>query len=168
MQKLSQAATPPITCLIADTFFAWPSTLSKKFGVPYVSYWTETAVVFTLCYRMDLIRNGHFASPENGKDTITYIPGVPAIEPSDLMSYHQETDTSSPCNNHLSTATGSNNSMSLIGPLITAGFSGSTVATNWLAVSDCSQWLDSNHQAPPCTFPLGALIAKSAREIWRG
>ncbi|KAJ8504727.1 hypothetical protein OPV22_005613 [Ensete ventricosum] len=95
IQKLSLRADPPLTCLIADTFFVWPSTLAKKFAIPYVSFWTEPALIFSLYYHMDLlIRNGHFASHDNSKDTITYVPGVAAIEPADLMSYLQETDVS--------------------------------------------------------------------------
>lgn len=52
---------PPVNCLIADTFFVWPSKLAKKFGILYISYWTETALVFTLYYHVDLLRlNSHF------------------------------------------------------------------------------------------------------------
>nr|DAD26790.1 TPA_asm: hypothetical protein HUJ06_028258 [Nelumbo nucifera] len=52
---------PPATCLIADTFFVWPSMIAKKLGLAYVSFWTEPALVFTLYYHMNLLRmNGHF------------------------------------------------------------------------------------------------------------
>ena len=37
-----------VHCLIADTFFVWPSRIAKKFGLLYVSYWTEPALVFAL------------------------------------------------------------------------------------------------------------------------
>uniref|UniRef100_M8CFR6 Cytokinin-N-glucosyltransferase 1 n=1 Tax=Aegilops tauschii TaxID=37682 RepID=M8CFR6_AEGTA len=47
---------PASTCLVADTFFVWPATLAKKFGVPYVSFWTEPALIFNLYYHMDLSR----------------------------------------------------------------------------------------------------------------
>ncbi|EAY78680.1 hypothetical protein OsI_33782 [Oryza sativa Indica Group] len=49
------------TCLVADTFFVWPATLARKLGVPYVSFWTEPAIIFSLYYHMDLLtKNGHF------------------------------------------------------------------------------------------------------------
>lgn len=52
----------PVTCLIADTFFVWPSKVAKKFSLLYISYWTEPALVFTLYYHLNLLRkNGHFA-----------------------------------------------------------------------------------------------------------
>ena len=55
-----------IRCLIADTFFVWPSKIAKKFGLLYVSFWTEPALVFSLYYHMDLLMiNGHFACQGN-------------------------------------------------------------------------------------------------------
>jgi hypothetical protein len=60
--RLVATADPPITCLIIDTFFVWPATVGEKLGLPYVSFWTELALVFTLYYHMELLRtNGHFA-----------------------------------------------------------------------------------------------------------
>jgi hypothetical protein len=52
---------PPTTCLVIDTFFVWPATLARKLGVPYVSFWTEPALIFNLYYHMDLLtKHGHF------------------------------------------------------------------------------------------------------------
>ena len=61
VEKVVAEAAPPVSCLIADTFFVWPSALAKKFGLLCVSFWTEPALVFTLYYHMDLLRkHGHF------------------------------------------------------------------------------------------------------------
>jgi hypothetical protein len=55
-------SSAPVTCLIADTFFVWPAKVAKKFGLLYVSFWTEPALVYSLYYHVDLLRkNGHFA-----------------------------------------------------------------------------------------------------------
>ncbi|KAE9455707.1 hypothetical protein C3L33_12392, partial [Rhododendron williamsianum] len=52
---------PPATCLIADTFFVWSSMVAEKHKLVNVSFWTEPALVFTLYYHWDLLReNGHF------------------------------------------------------------------------------------------------------------
>lgn len=52
----------PVSVLIADTFFVWPSKVAKKFDLVYVSFWTEPALVFTLYYHLHLLRqNRHFA-----------------------------------------------------------------------------------------------------------
>ncbi|CAL9756714.1 unnamed protein product, partial [Musa acuminata subsp. burmannicoides] len=123
MRKLL-LAEPPIDVLISDTFAVWPSTLAKKFGLPYVSFWTEPALVFAIYYHMHLlVENGHFGSPtgwytsfatnvllrdgsiellmfvhgdrtETRKDTITYIPGVRSIEPTDLVSFFHAPEAS--------------------------------------------------------------------------
>ncbi|XVE76149.1 hypothetical protein DITRI_Ditri12bG0150300 [Diplodiscus trichospermus] len=86
---------PPPTCLIADTFYVWSSMISNKYNLINVSFWTELALVFTLYYHVDLlISNGYFATVNNRDDIIDYIPGVRAIEPKDLMSYLQASDTS--------------------------------------------------------------------------
>ncbi|KAM3189163.1 hypothetical protein ACQJBY_067847 [Aegilops geniculata] len=83
---------PAATCLVADTFFVWPVTLArKKLGIAYV---TEPALIFNLYYHVHLLsKNGHFGCNEPRQDTITYIPGMSAIEPHELMMYLQKTDT---------------------------------------------------------------------------
>lgn len=56
-------SNPPVTCLIADTFFVWTSMLARKYNLVNISFWTEPALVLTLYYHLDLlIKNGHFAS----------------------------------------------------------------------------------------------------------
>ncbi|KQJ85536.1 hypothetical protein BRADI_5g27699v3 [Brachypodium distachyon] len=87
---------PAATCLVTDTFFVWPATLARKLGIAYVSFWTELVLIFNLYYHVHLLtNNGHFGCNEPRNDTITYIPCVAAIEPQELMSYLQETDTTS-------------------------------------------------------------------------
>lgn len=57
---------PATTCLVVDTFFVWPATLARKLGVPYVSFWTEPALIFNLYYHMDLLtKHGHFKCKGN-------------------------------------------------------------------------------------------------------
>lgn len=64
--KKLMSSDDPVTCIIADTFFVWPSTISKKFGIPYISFWTEPALVFSLYYHMHLLRlHGHLGSCGN-------------------------------------------------------------------------------------------------------
>ncbi|GMN39197.1 hypothetical protein TIFTF001_008425 [Ficus carica] len=85
---------PSVSCLIADTFYTSTSWIAEKYKLVDVSFWTEPALVFTLNYHRDLlVKNGHFASNDNREDTIDYIPGVKAIEPKDLTTYLQSTDT---------------------------------------------------------------------------
>lgn len=54
---------PPVTCLIADTFYVWSSAISRKHNLVSVSFWTEPALVLSLYYHLDLLnKNGHFGS----------------------------------------------------------------------------------------------------------
>lgn len=61
--KLVAESDPPVTCLIADTFYVWGSMVAEKYGIVNVSFWTEPALVLTLYYHLHLLRaNGHFAT----------------------------------------------------------------------------------------------------------
>lgn len=54
---------PPVTCLIADTFYVWASAIAEKHNLVSVSFWTEPALVLSLYYHLDLLKeNGHFGS----------------------------------------------------------------------------------------------------------
>ncbi|XP_010907028.1 UDP-glycosyltransferase 86A1 [Elaeis guineensis] len=189
MQKLL-LTSPPVTCLIADTFFVWPSTMAKKLGLTYVSFWTEPATVFTLFYHMDLlIAHGHHACQENRKDTITYIPGVPAIEPTDLMSYLQLDIPPMPrqmlfkameetkgadfvlCNTaeelELETISALQREKPFyaVGPIFPVDFTRSTVAATLWTESDCSQWLDSKPAGSVLYISFGSYANVSKRDL---
>ncbi|KAJ3681736.1 hypothetical protein LUZ60_014309 [Juncus effusus] len=97
LRRLMAESDPPISCLILDTFLTWPSTLSEKLGLPYVSFFSQPALVLALYYHIDLlIKNGHVASKESHRtDPITYIPGVSSIQVTDLPSQLQDFNKSS-------------------------------------------------------------------------
>nr|CAB3499533.1 unnamed protein product [Digitaria exilis] len=182
---------PPTTCLVIDTFFVWPATLARKHGVPYVSFWTEPALIFNLYYHMDLLaKHGHFKCKEPRKDTITYIPGVPSIEPSELMSYLQETDTTSVvhriifkafdearaadyvlCNTveelepSTIAALRADKPFYAVGPIFPAGFSRSAVATSMWAESDCSRWLSSQPPSSVLYISFGSYAHVTKHEL---
>ncbi|XBJ07445.1 hypothetical protein VPH35_012964 [Triticum aestivum] len=109
------------------------------------------------------------------KDMITHIPGASAIEPHELMSYLQETDTTNVVHRILykafEEARGADyvlcNTMEelepstivalraekpfyAVGPIFPAGFAHSAVATSMWAESNCSHWLDAQ--------PLGSVL----------
>lgn len=52
-----------INCLVADTFFVWPSIIAMKYNMVHVSFFTEPALVFALYYHLHLLQQkGHFGS----------------------------------------------------------------------------------------------------------
>ncbi|KAJ1295428.1 hypothetical protein BS78_01G223200 [Paspalum vaginatum] len=182
---------PAATCLVVDTFFVWPATLARKLGVPYVSFWTEPALIFNLYYHMDLLaKHGHFNCKEPRKDSITYIPGVASIEPSELMSYLQETDTTSVvhriifkafdearradyvlCNTveelepSTIAALRGEKPFYAVGPILPAGFARSAVATSMWAESDCSRWLGAQPPGSVLYVSFGSYAHVTRREL---
>ncbi|XP_021610013.1 UDP-glycosyltransferase 86A2 [Manihot esculenta] len=170
------ASGEDVHCLIADTFFVWPSKVAKKFGLVHVSFWTEPALVFTLYYHMDLLRlNGHFDCPDRREDAVNYIPGVKTIQPKDLVSYLQETDATSVCHQiHKNCFNDTKNSdfvlcntvqelesdtisalqakiqFYAIGPIFPNDFCTTVVATSLWSESPCTQWLDKQ--------PIGSVL----------
>jgi len=94
-----KANGPPVSCIIADTFFSSLNRVANKFGISYASFWTETAIVFSIYYHWDLlVENGHcpFLNHEDEHENlINYIPGVSSLKLTDLPSFLQELDLSS-------------------------------------------------------------------------
>lgn len=47
--------------LVTDTLFTWQAAIAEKYNLLNVSFWTEPALVFSLAYHLDLLREkGHF------------------------------------------------------------------------------------------------------------
>ncbi|KAL2250654.1 UDP-glycosyltransferase 86A1-like [Sesamum indicum] len=78
---------------VADTFFPYPATIAEKYNLVNVSLWTQPALVFTLAYHLDLLReNGHFPCKDNIHEEVNYIPGVKPISTRDLVSVMKESE----------------------------------------------------------------------------
>ncbi|KAK4478653.1 hypothetical protein RD792_005814 [Penstemon davidsonii] len=162
----------PPTCLVVDTFSTWGSTIAKKYGLVYISLWTQPALVLSLFYHLDLLKeNGHYGSNEGrneNKDNIDYVPGVGTIKPGDLISFLQETDTTKVMHRVIDKAFTDVKKADFIicntveelepepisvlkekqptyaiGPLFPSLFEQPIVEMNLWSESDCRQWLDS-------------------------
>ncbi|XP_074556282.1 LOW QUALITY PROTEIN: UDP-glycosyltransferase 86A1-like [Curcuma longa] len=191
LQKLLKQE-PPVTVLIADTFNTWPSAMAKKYDLLHVSFWTQTALVLALHYHKDLlISNGHFATlDQNRKDTtIRYIPGIPEIEPHELLPIYQSKDASSllhqfmfKCFDELRgadfvlantveeleaepiSALRREMPFYAIGPIFPDGFAGG-IASSISTVQDCTHWLDTMPAASVLYVSFGTLVHVSERDL---
>ncbi|KAL3628502.1 hypothetical protein CASFOL_027548 [Castilleja foliolosa] len=161
---------PRPTCLVADTFSTWGYDVARKYGLVFVSLWTQPALVLSVYCHVDLLKkNGHYGSKDIcSKDTIDYIPGVKPLDPKNLVSFFQETDTSTPmhqiihkafsdvkkadfiiCNTVKELEPESISALNLIrptfaiGPLFPSHFTSPSIEMNLLSESDCTKWLDN-------------------------
>ncbi|KAL2502739.1 UDP-glycosyltransferase 86A1 [Forsythia ovata] len=89
--KLIESESSSAYFLITDTFYTWPAIIARKYNLVNVSFWTEPALVFSIDYHLDLLReNGHFPCKDNVEENINYIPGVSSMNTRDLMPYLKE------------------------------------------------------------------------------
>jgi len=90
---------PPISCVIADTSLFCTLDVTKKFGIPWISFWSQPTVVYSIYYHAHLLEaHGHShykGSSDAGNSLIDYIPGVPTLQPKDLPSFLQDQDPGS-------------------------------------------------------------------------
>ncbi|XP_059317498.1 UDP-glycosyltransferase 86A1-like [Lycium ferocissimum] len=182
---------PPVSCLIADSLYVWPSEIAKKYNLVNISVWTEPALAFTSYYHMDLLRiNGHFGSQDNREDTIHYIPGVEAIEPGDLPSYIQDPEpwgimhrymfksledarkadiiicnTVQELESSTISALQEKTPFYALGPIFPNGFTQRTVPTNLWTESDPIQWLNSKPKGSVMYISFGSLANISRQDI---
>lgn len=61
IQSDEASASPFVHFLVTDTFYSWPATISKKYNIFNVSFWTQPALVFAIDYHFDLLKErGYF------------------------------------------------------------------------------------------------------------
>ncbi|XP_051130213.1 UDP-glycosyltransferase 86A1-like [Andrographis paniculata] len=73
--------------LVADTVCSWPAAIAEKYNLVNVSFWTEPALVFSLCYHSDIMRQkGHVPNDNTTEVEINYLPGIKKISSRDIIT----------------------------------------------------------------------------------
>ncbi|CAA0830444.1 UDP-glycosyltransferase 86A1 [Striga hermonthica] len=132
--------------LVADSLCIWPEKIARKHNLVNVSFWTEPALVFSLYYHLDLLReNGHV--PVNGRRVnVDYIPGIPSINTKDFVSYFHDSDSD----------------LTLLHKLMFRAFD--AIAKSLLPEFDPTEWLSSRAQMSVLYVSFGSL-AKVDRSV---
>ncbi|KAK9714776.1 hypothetical protein RND81_06G119100 [Saponaria officinalis] len=181
---------PYTCCLVADSYSVWASNVAKKYGLFYVSFWTEAALVLDIYFHFHLLKKNSHVSPGTRKDTIDYIPGVKSLKTTDLMSYLQEEDMTSIYHESIFGAINdvkradfilSNTVQELepnttkaiqaqtpfytIGPLFKLGFPKRALSASLWAESDCTHWLDSKPNGSVLYVSFGSYAHISKDEL---
>jgi hypothetical protein len=90
---------PAISCVIADTMLFWSFQITKKFAIPWISFWTQPTFLYSIFYHAHLLEDLRYSISEGTADensiSIDYIPGVPTLETRDLPTFLRETDAES-------------------------------------------------------------------------
>ncbi|KAL0409951.1 UNVERIFIED_CONTAM: UDP-glycosyltransferase 86A1 [Sesamum latifolium] len=176
--------------LVADTIYNWPATIARKHNLVNVSFWTEPALVFSLGYHWDLLReNGHVPCKDNKEVEINYLPGVESISTRDVMSYLREDEIivsevlfwafqevkkadfvlhNTVQELESETLSGLNKYLPnyAIGPInFSKILDTNTISKSLRPESDCTQWLDSKAPGSVLYVSFGSLVQTSKQVI---
>ncbi|XP_047959177.1 UDP-glycosyltransferase 86A1-like [Salvia hispanica] len=89
--KLIRSDPDLVPFLVTDTLFTWQTAVAEKHNLLRVSFWTEPALVFSLTYHAQLLReNGHYPCKDHVEEEINYVEGVKSMNTKDLMPYLKE------------------------------------------------------------------------------
>ncbi|KAL3839688.1 hypothetical protein ACJIZ3_024279 [Penstemon smallii] len=171
--------------IVADTSYSWPATIAKKYNLVNLSFWTEPALMFSLIYHLDFLReNGHCSCKDNIDEEINYLPGVESISTKDIMPYLKESESKTIVYRALSTSfqlvknadfilhntiqelepttlSSLNKSQPnyAIGPINFSKINLPTIITKSLwSESNCANWLDSKPPNSVLYVSFGSLV----------
>ncbi|KAK4419230.1 UDP-glycosyltransferase 86A1 [Sesamum alatum] len=175
--------------LLSDTFSVWPAKIAEKYGLVDVSFWTEPALVFSLYYHLQLLReNGHV--PVNGrKENVDYLPGIRSINTKDFMSYLQDSEltvlhklifqafdsvksadfilcnTVQELEEEAISALQEKQPFYAIGPLFQGDFKKNSVPRSLLPESNCEEWLNSRPAGSVLYISFGSLAKVTDKNV---
>jgi len=194
IQSLNKTGIP-ISCVIADPILYWSLDVTKKFGIPWISFWTQSTIVYSIYYHVHLLEAHNRGT---GKILIDYIPGVPTLQLRDLPSFFHDRDADSEyalglvlkaihssrradwilCNSFDDLESPTVKAMNLqppvlhVGPLLPSGYlkgenydKGIKIGTSFWAEYDGSAWLDTKPKDSVIYVSFGSMIRLSKAQV---
>ncbi|VFQ83574.1 unnamed protein product [Cuscuta campestris] len=164
---------PPVSCLLTDSFFVWPSMVAEKHGLLNVSFWTQSALVFAMyLHKEDLLTaHRHFGvikprdlpsplqnpeGPWNTVDTYVLKSLEDAVKADIIVS-----NTAFELESSTITALQQDRPFYAVGPVSRFGLpeAAATVPTSFRSESpDCRPWLDARPENSVLYVSFGSLI----------
>ncbi|XP_073156860.1 UDP-glycosyltransferase 86A1-like isoform X2 [Henckelia pumila] len=184
----SGSSSPPVSVLIADSFFAWSPWIANKYGLVNVSFFTQPALAFAIgCHWELLTQNGHFPVKDTEEEEITYVPGVDAISSKNLMSYFKEEEIGTPIHNFVFAAFHEMNRADFVLHHTVQELESKTLTTlsknqptyaigpvysftnrpdiSLRSESDCAKWLDSKPPGSVLYVSFGSVVQTTKQVI---
>ncbi|GLJ04806.1 hypothetical protein SUGI_0003970 [Cryptomeria japonica] len=84
----ASADSPPVGCIIYNSFLPWVPPVANKLNIPHAFFWTQSAAVFSIYY--DSLKSEKCKSSKMPQNVI--IPGLPELKLSDLPSAFMDTN----------------------------------------------------------------------------
>lgn len=180
----------PNTYLLADCFLPWTQHVARKFNIPRIAVWLQSASVFSMAFHIpELIAKGCLPLASDNK-IVDFIPGLPPFPLSDLPKGFCAEDLNSPgfqyfvsMFSHLNEADrvlvhsfydlespvidalrALHVRVDAIGPLITSGSGQKLLRDESLVPEDgsCLEWLDAQEECSVLYVSFGSTFSPGA------
>nr|AYC63490.1 UDP-glycosyltransferase [Scoparia dulcis] len=191
VEKMIKSDPSSAYFLVADTWFHWLPSIAKKYNIASVSFWTQPALVFSMIYHLDLLKqNGHLSLKGDVEEEINYLPGVESINTRDIMAYlkierkeiamyenvflifedAKETDfvlhnTVQELESRTLSALNESLPNYAIGPVNFFQAPSSAASKSLRSESDCNKWLDSKPPGSVLYVSFGSLVQMNKQMV---
>ncbi|KAH6802661.1 hypothetical protein C2S51_034107 [Perilla frutescens var. frutescens] len=174
--------------LVTDTVYGWPAAVATKYNLLNVAFWTSPALVFSLLYHLDLLKERDHFLCQDDEAEVDYIPGVGSIRSRDMMTSLRKPlditgnnlftafeavkkadfilhNTVQELESHTLSALNKYQPNYAIGPIHFSTNTDTSVTKSLHAEVDITEWLDSKTSASVLYVSFGSVVQTSNQVI---